>query len=69
MQDGQTQIVDLGVECPKCHQESHLRVATGVELETIRKSIVCAHCNNPWIEFLPGQLVSGPIKVTGPHNA
>jgi len=35
MQDGQTQIVDLGVVCPKCHQESHLHVATGVELETI----------------------------------
>jgi hypothetical protein len=39
MQDGHAKVVDLIVECPKCHQESRIRVATGVEIETLRKSI------------------------------
>jgi hypothetical protein len=63
MQDGETQVVDIGVECPKCHQESRVRVATGIEIETNRKSIVCAYCQNPWIEFLPGQLLGGPFQI------
>jgi predicted RNA-binding Zn-ribbon protein involved in translation (DUF1610 family) len=31
MQDGATQVVEIGVECPKCGQESMVRVATGQE--------------------------------------
>jgi hypothetical protein len=61
MQDGMTQCVDLVVECPKCRQENVVRVATGQELETLRKSITCVYCTNPWTEFLPGQLISGPV--------
>ena len=61
MQDGSTQIVEIAVECPKCRQESMVRVATGQEIESLRKSIVCAYCQNPWIEFLPGQLIAGPF--------
>jgi hypothetical protein len=68
MQDGFTQIVEISVECPKCHQESTVRVATGNEVENIRKSIVCAYCQNPWIEFLPGQLVSGPSAERRPSE-
>jgi hypothetical protein len=60
MQDGSTQIVEIAVECPKCRQESVVRVATGQEIESLRKSIACAYCQNPWIEFLPGQL-AGPF--------
>jgi transcription elongation factor Elf1 len=63
MQDGQTKIVEIGVECPKCGQESKVQVATGLEVETQRKSITCAYCKNPWIEFLPGELVSGPSVI------
>jgi len=62
MKDGFTQIVEISVQCPKCQQESTVRVATGGEVDTVRKSIVCAYCKNPWIEFLPGQLVSGPFE-------
>lgn len=61
MQDGSTQVVEIAVECPKCHQESAVRVATGNEIESLRKSIVCAYCQNPRIEFLPGQLLAGPF--------
>lgn len=61
MQDGSTQVVEIAVECPKCHQESAVRVATGNEIESLSKSIVCAYCQNPWIEFLPGQLIAGPF--------
>jgi len=38
-----------------------VRVATGNEIDSLRKSIVCAYCQNPWIEFLPGQLIAGPF--------
>jgi hypothetical protein len=61
MQDGSTQVVEIAVECPKCRQESMVRVATGNEIESLRKSIVCAYCQNPWLEFLPGQLIAGPF--------
>jgi hypothetical protein len=61
MQDGLTQIVEIAVECPKCRQESMVRVATGHEIDSLRKSIVCAYCQNPWIEFLPGQIIAGPF--------
>jgi hypothetical protein len=57
-----TQCVDLVVEGPKCHQENVVRVATGREIETLRKSITCVYYTNPWTEFLPGQLVSGPVQ-------
>jgi hypothetical protein len=67
MKDGFTQLVEISVQCPKCHQESTVRVATGNEVENIRKSIVCAYCQNPWIEFLPGQLVSGPFEQRKRH--
>ncbi len=36
-------------------------VATGREIESLRKSIVGAYCRNPWIEFLPAQLLAGPF--------
>jgi hypothetical protein len=61
MQDGATQIVELAVECPKCRQESMVRVATGSDIDRLRKSIVCAYCPNPWTEFLPGQIIAGPF--------
>lgn len=61
MQDGATSVVEIAVECPKCHQENVVRVATGQEIESFRKSIVCAYCQNPWIEFLPGELIAGPF--------
>ena len=32
------------------------------EIENLRKSITCVYCSNPWTEFLPGQLVSGPVQ-------
>ena len=63
MEDGQTKIVDLGVECPKCGLESKVLVATGLTVETLRTSVTCIHCGNPWIEFLPGQLVEGPAEI------
>jgi DNA-directed RNA polymerase subunit RPC12/RpoP len=66
MQDGLTQCANIAVVCPKCGQESVVRVATGAELDTQRKSITCAYCSNPWTEFLPGQLVSGPEKFPEP---
>lgn len=62
MQDGATSVIEMAVECPKCHQESVVRVATGNEVDTLKKSLVCAHCQNPWIEFLPGQLIGGPFE-------
>jgi hypothetical protein len=64
MQDGQTKIVQIAVECPKCGQESKVQVATSLEVETVRKSITCAHCRNPWVEFLPGELVEGPSPIS-----
>jgi hypothetical protein len=57
MQDGATQIVEIGVVCPKCNQESVMRVDTGGFVENFRRSVSCAYCQNPWIEFLPGQPV------------
>jgi len=60
MQDGATQIVEIRVECPNCHQESLMRVDTGGYLESFRRSVVCAYCQNPWIEFLPGQPIGEP---------
>lgn len=63
MQDGSTQVVELAVECPKCRQESMVRVATGSDIDSLRKSIVCAYCQNPWTEFLPGQIIAGPFVV------
>ena len=53
----------MAVECPKCRQESRVRVATGNEIETLRKSIVCTYCQNPWIELLPGELVGGSFEI------
>jgi hypothetical protein len=38
-------------------------VATSLEVETLRKSITCAYCRNLWLEFLPGELVSGPSVI------
>lgn len=64
MQDGQTKIVQIAVECPKCGQESKVQVATGMEVENVRKSITCAYCRNPWVEFLPGELVEGPTQIS-----
>lgn len=64
MKDGHTKIVELAVECPKCGQESKVQVATGLEVESLRKSITCAYCRNPWIEFLPGELVTGPSQIS-----
>jgi len=64
MQDGTTQAAEIGVECPKCGQESMVRVATGHEIESLRKSI--AYCRNLWIEFLPGQLIAGPFMHPDP---
>lgn len=40
MQDGATQVVEIEVQCPKCGQESIVRVATGQEVESSRESIV-----------------------------
>jgi hypothetical protein len=68
IQDGATQVVEIGVECSKCGQESMVRVATGQEIESLRKSIVCAYCQNPWIEFLPGQLIAGPFMHPKPKS-
>jgi hypothetical protein len=68
MQDGSTQVVEIAVECPKCRQESMVRVATGNEIESLRKSIVCAYCQNPWVEFLPGQLFAGPFMYPKPKS-
>ena len=34
MQDGATQIVEIKVECPKCRQESVVRVSTGIDIDT-----------------------------------
>jgi predicted RNA-binding Zn-ribbon protein involved in translation (DUF1610 family) len=62
VQDGPTQCVDVVLECPKCGLENVVRVATGREIETLKKSITCVYCSNPWIEFLPGQFVSGPVE-------
>jgi DNA-directed RNA polymerase subunit M/transcription elongation factor TFIIS len=62
VQDGQTALVEVLVECPKCKQENVVRVATGQELETLQKSVTCAYCSNPWVEYLPGQLISGPVR-------
>jgi hypothetical protein len=42
MQDGATSIVEIKVECPKCRQESVVRVSTGNDIDRVRKSIVCA---------------------------
>jgi hypothetical protein len=50
------------VECPRGHQESVVRVATGNDVDTLKKSLVCVYCQNPWIEFLPGQLIGGPLE-------
>jgi hypothetical protein len=68
MQDGSTQVVETAVECPKCRQESMVRVATGNEIESLRKSIVCAYCLNPRVEFLPGQLIAGPFMHHKPKS-
>ena len=69
MQDGSTQVVEIAVECPKCRQESMVRVATGQEIESLRQSIVGAYCQNPWIEFLPGQLIAGPFMHSKPQSS
>ena len=61
MQDGSTLVAEIAVEGPKRRQESMIRVTTENEIESLRKSIVCAYCQNPWIEFLPGQLIAGPF--------
>jgi hypothetical protein len=61
MRDGSTSVVEIAVECPKCGQENAVRVATGNDIDSLRKSIVCAYCQNPWIEFLPGQIIAGPF--------
>ena len=63
MSDGYTKVMDMVVECPQCHKESGVRVATGIEIDTQRKSISCAYCKNPWVEFLPGELVAGPYEI------
>lgn len=65
MQDGPTQIVEIKAECPKCGQERIVRVSTGNDLDTVRRSIVCAHCRSPWVEFLPGEQVGEPYKRSG----
>jgi hypothetical protein len=62
--DGSTQVVEIAVECPKCRQESAVRVATAYDIQSLRKSIVCAYCQNPWIEFLPGQLICRAIHAS-----
>ena len=51
MQDGATQVVEIAVECPKCGQESMLQVATGQEIESLRKSIVCAYARTRGLNF------------------
>jgi len=56
MQDGATQVVEVAVECPKCRQESMVRVATGSDIDSLRKAIVWAYCQNPWTEFFPARL-------------
>ena len=68
MQDGSTQVVEIAVDCPKCRQESMVRVATGSDIDSLRKSIVCAHCQNPWTEFLPGQIIAGPFMHPKPKS-
>jgi hypothetical protein len=47
MQVGPTQVVEITVESPECGQKSMVRVATGREIETLRKSITRAYCQNP----------------------
>jgi hypothetical protein len=69
MQDGSTQIVEIAVECPKCRQESMVRVATGSDIDSLRKSIECAYCQNRWTEFLPGQIIAGPFMHPKPKIA
>jgi hypothetical protein len=59
MQDGSTQVVEIAVECPKCRQESMVRVATGSDIDSLRKSIVCAYCQNPWTNFFPVRSLPG----------
>ena len=62
MQDGATSVIEMAVECPGCHQESVVRVATGNDVDTLKKFLVCVYCQNPWIEFLPGPLIGGPLE-------
>ena len=56
MPDGATQVVEIGGECPKCGQESMVRVAAGHEIESLRKSLVC------------GQLTGGPFMYPEPKS-
>jgi hypothetical protein len=53
---------------PKMRLGNMVRVATGQEIESLRKSIVCTYCQNPWIEFLPGQLIAGPFMHPKPKS-
>jgi hypothetical protein len=62
VKDGAAKIVEIKVECPKCGQESAVRVATGHDIEALRKSIVCVFCQNPWVEYLPGQVIGEPFE-------
>jgi hypothetical protein len=62
MHDGMTKCVDLAVDCPKCALENIVRVATGLTVDTIYKSLTCVHCGNPWNELLPGELIAGPVS-------
>jgi DNA-directed RNA polymerase subunit M/transcription elongation factor TFIIS len=68
MQDGATQEVEIGVECPKCGQEIWSGLQLDRKSKSLRKSIVCAYCQNPWIEFLPGQLIAGPFMHPKPKS-
>jgi hypothetical protein len=35
---------------------------------SLRKSIVCAYCQNPWTEFLSGQIIAGPFMHPKPKS-
>jgi hypothetical protein len=57
MRDGSTSVVEIAVECPKCGQENAVRVATGNDIDTQVNRV--AYYQNPWIKFLPGQIIVG----------
>jgi hypothetical protein len=45
-----------------------VRVATGSDIDSLRNSIVCAYYQNPWTEFLPGQIIAGPFMHPKPKS-
>jgi hypothetical protein len=59
MRDGSTQVVEIAVECPKCRQESMVRVATGSDIDSLRKSIVSLIARIHGRNFFPVRSLPG----------